>query len=161
MLMLALLAAAAAPDGKTMPMDDWHAMTIYRVAATTSGPLYVQVHAGDLDGDGLPDDAMLKLVCAGARLTGASYTVAPRDEGSGMATGKRQHAPITVLKEWGTPSPQLSAMKPTYDVKAAKGARTAAGGWTEVALKNAEGLCGAVHSAAAAVVKSKSNITNN
>lgn len=161
MLMLALLAAAAAPDGKTTAMDDWHAMTIYGVGATTSGPLYVQVHAGDLDGDGMPDDAMLKLVCAGGSLTSASYAVAPRDIATGMATGKRQHAPITVLKEWGAASPQLSAMKPTYDVKAAKGARTAADGWTEVALKNADGLCGAAQGAAAAVVKSKSNITNN
>ena len=31
----------------------------------------------------------------------------PRDAASGMATGKRQHQPITFVKEWGAASPQL------------------------------------------------------
>lgn len=37
-----------------------------------------------------------------------SYPVqAPRDANSGQASGKRQHSPITVTKEWGAASPQL------------------------------------------------------
>lgn len=162
MLMLALIAAAAlAPDGKTMAMDDWDALAITNVGGEAGGPLYLQVHAGDLDGDGLPDDAVVKLVCAAGKLTGASYMVAPRDSATGMATGKRQHSPITIVKQWGAASPQLREIKPSYDVKTIKSARVAADGWTEVALSNADGLCGAAQAAATAIIKSKSNITNN
>lgn len=32
---------------------------------------------------------------------------APRDAASGMATGKRMHKPITIVKEWGASAPQL------------------------------------------------------
>ena len=36
------------------------------------------------------------------------YEVAsPRDPATGMATGKRQHKPITITKEWGAASPQI------------------------------------------------------
>jgi type VI secretion system secreted protein Hcp len=85
----------------------------------------------------------------------------PRDSGSGMPTGKRQHKPVTFVKEWGAASPDLMKIKPQYDVKTIKSARVAADGWTEVALSNADGLCPATQAAAAAIVKSKSNITNN
>ncbi|HJQ18686.1 MAG TPA: hypothetical protein VJ859_17020 [Allosphingosinicella sp.] len=162
MLILAILAAAAAPaDGKTMGVDDWHAMAIYGVGGEAGGPTYLQVHAGDLDGDGTPDDAVLKLVCADGRVVESSYLVSPRDSASGMPTGKRQYAPVTFVKEWGAASPQLSLIKPTYDVKTIKSARAAQDGWTQVSLSNAEGLCAASQAAAAAIVKSKSNITNN
>ena len=58
--------------------------------------------------------------------------------------------------------PQLSKMRPQYDVKTLKGNERAADGWTAITLSNTDGLCGAAESsAAAAVVKSKSNITNN
>jgi hypothetical protein len=161
MLILALLAATAAPDAKTMANDDWHTLAITAVGADSGGPIYLQAHAGDLDGDGRPDDAVVKLVCAGSSLTNASYIVAPRDVASGMATGRRQYAPVKIVKEWGAASPQLRSMTPRYDVKAAKGARAAADGWTAIALSGADGLCGEAQSAAAAIVKSKSNITNN
>jgi hypothetical protein len=42
-----------------------------------------------------------------------------------------------------------------------KGNERAADGWTRVTLSNTDGLCAASQAAAAAVVKSKSNITNN
>ena len=163
MLMLAFLAVAAGPnDGKTMALDDWHALTIMSVGQTSSSPYYLDVHAGDLDGDGLPDNAYLRLVCADGKLQSAAYELKPREAASGMASGKRMHKPLTVVKEWGAASPQLMAMKPTYDVKKLKGnERVAADGWTEMSMANADGLCGAVQAAAAAVVKSKSNITNN
>lgn len=32
---------------------------------------------------------------------------APRDASTGQASGKRQYAPITILKEWGVSAPQL------------------------------------------------------
>jgi hypothetical protein len=161
MLTVLLLAAAAAPNSKTMAMDDWHAMTITGVSSEASGPLYLRVQADDLDGDGLADDAVLKLVCAAGRLTNASYIVSPRDAASGMATGRRQYAPVKIVKEWGAASPQLARMRPQYDIKTLKGNERMADGWTQIALSNADGLCPAAQAAAAAIVKSKSNITNN
>jgi len=162
MLMLLLLAAAAAPgDGKTMAMDDWHQLAIYGVGGDASGPIYLQVHAGDLDGDGTSDDAVLKLSCADGLLSESSYQISPRDAGSGMPTGKRQHGTVTIVKEWGAASPELGRMKPTYDVKTIKSARAAPDGWTPVSLANADGLCATSQAAAVTVVKSKSNITNN
>jgi hypothetical protein len=160
MLIFLLLAAIVSPDAKTMAMDDWHALAITGVGGETSGPLYLRVQAGDLDGDGTADNAVVKLVCAAGTVTNASYIVAPRDTASGMATGKRQYAPVKFIKEWGAASPELLAMKPGYDVKTIKTARVAADGWTDITLTKTDGLCGATQ-AAAAVIKSKSNITNN
>ena len=160
MLILAFLAAVAAPGtGKTMAMDDWHQMAIYGVGGGGAEPLYLQVHAGDLDGDGLNDDAVLKLACTNGRLTGSSFVISPRDAASGMPTGKRQHGSVKIVKEWGAATPQLSQIKPTYDVKTMKGARMASDGWTQVTLANADNLCPA--SAAARAVKTSSNIQNN
>ena len=85
----------------------------------------------------------------------------PRDVATGMASGKRQYAPIKIVKEWGAASPQLSKIKPQYDIKTLKGNERTADGWTSVSLSNTDGLCAATQAAAAAVVKSKSNITNN
>jgi hypothetical protein len=161
MLLLALLAAAAPSGAKTSAMDDWHQFAITEVGGQTEGPLYLRVQAGDLDGDGVADDAVLKLVCAGNRLTSSSYLITAREAASGMATGKRQYAPVKFVKEWGAPSQQLSQVKPGYDVKTIKTARMAADGWIDVGLSNADNLCAATQAAAAAVVKSKSNITNN
>jgi hypothetical protein len=159
MLTFLLLAAVGSPGaGKTMAMDDWHALTIIGVGGEASGPLYLRVHGDDLDGDGKADDAVLRLACSDGKLTGSSYIISPRDSSSGMATGRRQYAPVKIVKEWGAASPQLSAMKPTYDVKKLKGNERKADGWTDIGLSNADGLCPAT---AAAIVKSKSNITNN
>jgi len=159
MLTFLLLAALASPDGKTMAMDDWHAMTITGVTGETGGPVYLRVQAGDLDGDGTADEAAVELTCTAGKVTDASYVVTPRDAASGMATGKRQHAPVRITKEWNAASPQLSAMKPQYDVKKLKGNERLADGWTRITLTNTDGLCGAAE--AGTVVKSKSNITNN
>lgn len=159
MLVLALLAAAAAPsDGKTMAVDDWRGLEIYGVGGDLAGPIYLQAHAGDLDGDGLTDDAVIKLLCADGALKEAHYVISPRDAGSGMATGRRQHAPVKFVKEWGPATPQLSAVKPTYNIKEFKGNErlaAASGGWTALSLSNTDGLCSA---AAGAINTSHSNI---
>ena len=160
MLLLAILAAAPSVS-KTMAMDDWQTLTITEVGGEASGPLYVQAHAGDLDGDGVPDDAVVKLACTAGKLTSASYVLSAREASSGMATGRRQHAPITITKQWGAASPSLMKQRPQYDVKSLKGNERLADGWTRIALSNADGLCPAAQASAAAIVKSKSNITNN
>lgn len=161
MVFLALMATAALSpgDGKTAALDDWHAMTILEVGGE-SGPYYLHVKTGDLDGDGKADDATVKLLCADGKVQQA--LLRPRESGIGSPTERRQYAPVKIVKEWGPASPQLMAMKPTYDVKKMKGnERLASDGWSPVSLNNTDGLCGATAAAAAAIVKSKSNITNN
>ena len=147
-------------DGGIMAADDWHSLSIYGVAADENGPLYLQVHAGDLDGDGRPDDSVLKLVCADGTVKQAFFheVKAPRDVATGQASGKRTHKPVTFVKEWGPATPQLLTMKAGYDIKKAEGIRMTAdgGGWTAVELSNADGLCPAAQ--AAAINNSKSNI---
>lgn len=166
MLTIALLAAAlvAGPtEGKVEATDSWVGMSILAVGhGSTSGPPYfVRVAAGDLDGDGVADEAVLKLTCAGGALKQAHYSItAPRDASSGQASGKRMHKPMTIVKEWGAATPQLMAMKPTYDVKKVEGSGARAsdgGGWTDISLGNADGLC----AEAARATKTRSNIQNN
>ena len=159
MLMLALLAATVSPgDGKTMMSDDWQQLAIYGVGGGGGdGLLYVQVHAGDLDGDGVPDDAILKLQCADGQVVQALL----RRETSGLESEseRRQHAPVTFVKEWRMASTELTALKPTYDVKTLKGneKRTTGEGWMPLTLGQSDGLC----AAAAKAVKTRSNIQNN
>ncbi|MEO5640203.1 MAG: hypothetical protein ABIQ98_00375 [Sphingomicrobium sp.] len=90
---------------------------------------YLHIATGDLDGDGTNDDGVLRLACSNGAVTNA-WIYSPRDSGSGMATGKRQHGSVTFVKEWGAPSPQMSAWKGGYDVKS-NTKRTTAGraGW--------------------------------
>ena len=166
MLLITLFALASpAPDGKTMAMDDWHHATIISVGSSSpvSPETYLVVQAGDLDGDGKPDEAYLKLACANGKLTQAWYQVkGPRDAASGMASGKRTHHPVTFVKEWGAATPQLSAMKATYDVKMQKSARAAASGdWTSISLARTDGLCAAAEAAKKTITKTSSNIQNN
>lgn len=132
-----------------------------------SGAHYLRVHGGDLDGDGVPDDGVIKLACTGAAIESAyySHTVSsPRDVATGQSSGKRMHKPMTIVKEWGAASPQLMAMKPSYDVKKVEGtgARAAPEGpdWVPISLTNADGLCTET-AAAAKITKSRSNIQNN
>lgn len=163
MLMLMILAAAAVPDGKTMSIDDWQAATITH-AASDAAPLYLRIMAGDLDGDGVADEAAIKLVCSGGSVSSSLHRiVSPRDVATGQSSGKRMHKPFLISKEWDAASPQLSAMKLTYDVKAMKGTRVAADadGWSPITLSSTDGLCAAAASDAAKIAKSRSNIRNN
>jgi type VI secretion system secreted protein Hcp len=44
------------------------------------------------------------------KITGLSYlhqVSAPRDIATGLPSGRRQHGPITITKEWGASSPQI------------------------------------------------------
>jgi type VI secretion system secreted protein Hcp len=42
--------------------------------------------------------------------------VSPRDVASGQASGKRQHKPVKIIKEWGAASPQLFQAVTTNEV---------------------------------------------
>ena len=74
------------------------------------------------------------------------------------------HKPFTIVKEWGAASPQLMAMKASYDIKKVEGtgarAKTMmADDWSPISLANTEELCAAA--VAAKVAKTSSNIQNN
>ena len=165
MLLIALLALTAA-DGNKSAMDDWTPATIVSIGSSSSdnaGSNYLVIQAGDLDGDGVSDDAYLKLACADGKLTNSWYQVkGPRDAGSGMPTGKRQHKPLLIVTEWTAAPPALAAVKPTYDIKTMKGTRASAhDDWLPILLRNTDGLCDRASAAARTIIKSKSNITNN
>ena len=134
-----------------------------RGVAAQDGYIFLDAQAGDLDGDGLPDDAVVRIRCGDGKLLSADYDVkAPRDLASGQASGKRTHSPVKFIKEWGPSTPQLRAMKVGYDVKKVEGtgARVTSDGWQMLSLSNTDGLCGAAQ-AAARLTKSRSNIQNN
>ena len=152
MLVLALIAAVVAPaTSKTMALDDWHAMKILSVGRDASAlpPYYVRVQAGDLDGDGIADQADLKLVCADGVLTQSLYTViSSRDPATGQSSGRRMHQPMTFATEGTAASPQLSDIRPTYDVKQMDRARVGKAKWANIQLHNADRLCPAASAAA-------------
>ena len=99
--------------------------------------MYIKAHSsGDLDGDGLADDVVIRMECAAGVMHTAQYQVTgPRDAASGQASGKRMHKPFTIVKEWGAATPQLMAMKSSYDIKKVEGtgarAKTIDGGQLE------------------------------
>jgi hypothetical protein len=68
-----------------------------------------QVSAGDVDGDGVADEAAAKDAGQASEQpatinTSHSNIKAPRDAASGQATGKRQHKPVKIVKEYETGS---------------------------------------------------------
>lgn len=131
--------------------------------AAHGGNTYLKVSAGDLDGDGMADEGVVRLQCAASKVVAAHYTVkSPRDVATGQASGKRQHGPVTFIKEWGPSTPQLREMKVSYDVKKVEGtgARIINDGWQMLSLTDSDGLCPAAE-AAARVIKTRSNIQNN
>lgn len=141
-------------------------MTFKAVGLDPGGPIYIKAHSsGDMDGDGLADDVVIRMECAAGVMHTAQYQVtSPRDAASGQASGKRMHKPFTIVKEWGAATPQLMAMKASYDVKKVEGTgarakTTMVDDWNPVSLSNSEELCAAA--AAAKVTKTRSNIQNN
>ena len=82
----------------------------------------------DSDNDGVSDLYELRVTCRDGAV--ASATIAPRDAASGLATGKRQHAPVTranpqPVDDWQTRAVggQIAA---SWNLATAKGARSMA-----------------------------------
>ncbi len=114
----------------------------YRATATYSDGtsadrLYGVRLDDDSDGDGLGDDAWLRVRCDSTIATAIyAHTVkSPRDVATGQSSGKRMHKPFVITKEWGPSTPQFRAIgggKATgntigWDLATNKGSRSA--GW--------------------------------
>jgi type VI secretion system secreted protein Hcp len=81
--------------------------TINAAAAPARITLYVKVvgkKQGTFKGDGLTSKAHLDQMLASAFDYGL---VSPRDPATGQASGKRQHKPVVITKEWGPSMPQF------------------------------------------------------
>jgi type VI secretion system secreted protein Hcp len=81
--------------------------TISAAAAPAHVTLYLKVvgkKQGTFKGDGLTAKAHLDQMLASAFDYGL---VSPRDLATGQASGKRQHKPVVITKEWGPSMPQF------------------------------------------------------
>jgi type VI secretion system secreted protein Hcp len=81
--------------------------TINAAAAPAHVTLYVTVvgkKQGTFKGDGLTSRLHLDQMLASAFDYGLA---SPRDPATGLATGKRQHKPVVITKEWGPSMPQF------------------------------------------------------
>ncbi len=105
----------------------------YRANATfsdgTSADRLYSVTVADIDGDGVDDEAWLRVACAEGAVTTASYysVKSPRDTASGLATGKRMHRPFTIRAELDRTA-STTGKNVSWDIKEAKGAKAATGG---------------------------------
>ncbi len=136
-----------------------------KIASVAGNPgeryIYLKVQStGDLDGDSEADGAVARITCVGSTLRAADYHISARDVASGQVSGKGTHNPSRSAKDWGPASPQLLAMKPTYDVKTNNKGRLAPkiDGWSPINLSKTDGLCAAARQQ---INKSKSNVKNN
>lgn len=87
--------------------------TINAAAAPAHVTLYVKVvgkKQGTFKGDGLTSRAHLDQMLASAFDYGL---ISPRDLATGQASGKRQHKPVVITKEWGPSMPQFLAAAAT------------------------------------------------
>ncbi|MGH2443093.1 MAG: type VI secretion system tube protein TssD [Chloroflexota bacterium] len=95
-----IAAASPAKRGTQAPLGVSNLPTSFRVKVTGTRQ---GVFAGDLNGDGLPD-----------RLAGLKYDLQISEAyvpGSGLSAGRRQHQPLTIMKEVDKASPMfLQAM---------------------------------------------------
>jgi len=74
---------------------------------------------GTFKGDGVAAEGNEAGKGQGDRIAGIRFfaeTVSPRDTATGQASGRRQHKPITITKEWDAASPQLFSALVTNEV---------------------------------------------
>lgn len=136
MMSAALALGMAGPAGAMSPASGTIEL---RATATfsdgTSADRLYQVRLdADSDGDGIGDEAWLRVRCAdGAVAAAFEYDVkAPRDVAAGQASGKRQHKPFTIIKEWdaktgagGAGGGGVVGSMVSWDLATGKGARAA------------------------------------
>jgi hypothetical protein len=159
-LMLAL--AALASGTPTAPAADYYLKIEGVARPAPAGPIYLQVvSSGDVDGDGASERGVVRLTCAGDRLTAAHFhnVKSPRDAASGQATG-RAAGGVTLPDSWTKADAALAARSMSWDIKKNDKVRLAApssGGWSPLTLSGTDGLCAA---ASAVINTSRSNVKN-
>ncbi len=143
---LAITAAVCVSSGSIAASADYF-LVITGVAAQ-DGHTYLKVQSGDLDGDGVADEGVVRLQCRGSQLRAAHYNASsPRNISPGQATGKRTHQPVTFVKEWGATTPQLYQVKvaghskPTPKIAKEHHGRSASAGWEPITLADTATIC--------------------
>jgi hypothetical protein len=99
-------ASSGQASGKTMAQDDWHQQ---KAVSTGNSATVKPVAAGDVDGDGVADQAASKNSAHATEKLDATTNKdvkSPRDVSTGMASGKRQHQPVRITKEVGPATKQ-------------------------------------------------------
>lgn len=104
------------------------------------GVAYLKIFV-DKDQNGVSEEAVLRLVCAGGELRDAAlWSVTGSD-----VSGKRTHHPVTFVKEWGSSSPQFRALTAAYLKR--KLSRAGADEWQQVEVVGSTALCTSSRSA--------------
>jgi hypothetical protein len=92
----------------------------------------------DFDRDGVADESILKLICAGGGVRHASLQVLR----SAASVKKKTDEPFTVVTRWVPPAAALRTAAFRYSIRKSEKAGLASRiGWTEVKLEESAGLC--------------------
>lgn len=130
---VALLAAAAVTPA---------AATDFTVVGLSSSASINYAKIEMTSSSGAMEQGVVKFTCDKGAVSRA-WIYAPRDLASGQASGKRMHKPFVIIKEWGAAS---SAMKGSWDLATAKGARSVGGvsamdDWSEITVTRLDAAC--------------------
>ena len=119
--------------------------------------IYELLTQADVDGDGAAEEAVVHLTCARGKHI-ASAILTARDAGSGMATGRRQHSPVVVRKDWSSVPDEVAKVRAQWDLKSSTKrsmAPAADDGGQAITLDGGDALCTAL------ARRTRSNIQNN
>jgi hypothetical protein len=143
MSLLLILAAGAAGLGQAESHDvhELEKVGFTVIGEGRGGPrsarYYKVASSVDADGDGVQDEAILKLVCSGGETRHASLQVLPSS-----AAAKKKAEPVTVVQRWTPAAAPLRSASFHYNIKNSEKARLASRvGWTEVKIDQSAGLC--------------------
>ena len=130
---LAMIAAGGLAGATAASAEPTTGTVAFRATATlsdgsTADRLFKVTLDADSDGDGVGDEAWLRVACSGGAIAGAQVhrVKAPRDVATGQSSGKRMHKPFTIIREWDRSSVKGPGTL-QWDLGVAKGART--GNW--------------------------------
>jgi type VI secretion system secreted protein Hcp len=114
-LYVQLAQVRAQPGAQITAAQRARMLNVNVATGTVGGEFYVNVE-GSRQGKFKGESSRRGEESAFAGLRFAYEVKSPRDAASGQASGKRQHGPIVVTKEWGAASPQLFAALTTNEV---------------------------------------------
>lgn len=119
--------------------------------------IYELLTQADVDGDGAAEEAVVRLNCAKGKHI-ASAILTAREAGSGLATGRRQHSPVVVHKEWSAVPDAVAKVRTTWDLKMAtkRSPASESSAGRPIVLEGGDSLCTALQAG-----RTRSNIQNN